>query len=155
MRFDELTEALRFLPPILNDRVMALRPYLADPRCETCRQIADALYDAVTAARYDENIAAGHLLARAETLAGEHQHGTGPTGCAVRRLEPGAAGRRGQLGRWARTASPLVAATDASWKGRAGGIAYVVSDGRWGLRSRSTGRLAPTGPSRPDVRRGR
>ncbi|MBM0237998.1 AAA family ATPase, partial [Micromonospora sp. ATA32] len=44
--------------------------------------------------------------------------------------------------------APLVAATDASWKGRAGGIGYVVSDGHYGLLSRGTGRLDPTGVSR-------
>ncbi|MEV1146522.1 hypothetical protein, partial [Micromonospora sp. NPDC049799] len=44
--------------------------------------------------------------------------------------------------------APLVAATDASWKGRTGGIAYVVSDGHYGLRGRGTGPLDPTGVSR-------
>ncbi|GAB3808903.1 hypothetical protein [Micromonospora zhanjiangensis] len=63
-------------------------------------------------------------------------------------MEPRSGGVHGQVGRWARTTGPLVAATDASWKDRAGGYAYVVSDGRWGLRPRSTGPLDPTGPSR-------
>ncbi|MER6596036.1 RNase H family protein, partial [Micromonospora purpureochromogenes] len=50
--------------------------------------------------------------------------------------------------RWAATSAPLVAATDASWKGRVGGIGYVVSDGHYGLLGRGTGRLDPTGASR-------
>lgn len=42
----------------------------------------------------------------------------------------------------------LVAATDAGYKGKAAGIAFVVSDGRWGLRTwRRTPRLDPSGPS--------
>ncbi|MGC4749680.1 ribonuclease HI [Micromonospora sp. DT201] len=41
-----------------------------------------------------------------------------------------------------------MAATDASWKGRSGGIGYMVSDGHYGLLGRGTGRLDPTGKSR-------
>ncbi len=44
---------------------------------------------------------------------------------------------------------PLIAATDASYKARTAGIAYVISDGRWGLRQwAAQPRLDPTGPSR-------
>ena len=42
----------------------------------------------------------------------------------------------------------MIAATDASWKGRAGGIGYMTSDGRYGLRSRRPGRSDPTGRDR-------
>nr|WP_240942596.1 RNase H family protein [Planosporangium thailandense] len=63
-------------------------------------------------------------------------------------MSPDSARGRGTVARWSRTAADLVAATDASWKGRVGGIAYVVSDGHFGLRGRVTDRLDPTGPSR-------
>ncbi|GIJ27405.1 hypothetical protein Vqi01_25670 [Micromonospora qiuiae] len=46
------------------------------------------------------------------------------------------------------TCSPNHCTTDASWKGRAGGIGYVTSDGRYGLRSRRPGRSDPTGQAR-------
>jgi ribonuclease HI len=43
----------------------------------------------------------------------------------------------------------LVAATDAGYKGKAAGIAFVVSDGRWGLKHWvANQRLDPTGPAR-------
>jgi ribonuclease HI len=43
---------------------------------------------------------------------------------------------------------PLVAATDAGYKAKTAGMAFVVSDGRWGLRRWvRTPRLDPTGPS--------
>lgn len=44
---------------------------------------------------------------------------------------------------------PLVAATDAGYKSKAAGIAFVVSDGRWGLKHWvASPRLDPTGPAR-------
>jgi ribonuclease HI len=45
----------------------------------------------------------------------------------------------------------LVAATDAGYKNKDAGIAFVMSDGRWGLRhwsGRQDRRLDPTGPSK-------
>jgi ribonuclease HI len=43
---------------------------------------------------------------------------------------------------------PLVAATDAGYKAKTAGMAFVVSDGRWGLRRWVRApRLDPTGPS--------
>lgn len=56
-------------------------------------------------------------------------------------------GYRGQLPRWADVDAPLVAATDASRKGRRIGWGYAVSDGRWGLRHCAYWADDPTGPS--------
>jgi ribonuclease HI len=70
---------------------------------------------------------------------GGHAEGGHPTG---RSAVGGSALGGSAVGR------ELVAATDASWKGSAGGYAYVTSDGRWGLRSHSRYHLDPTGPSR-------
>ncbi|BCL12394.1 hypothetical protein GCM10017556_01330 [Micromonospora sagamiensis] len=95
---------------------------------------------AFTAARYDELTAAGELLDTAEGLAADHD--------VHRRTGDDPGHGRGRVTRWAEASTPLMAATDASWKGRVGGIGYVVTDGRYGLRGRGTGRLDPTGPSR-------
>ena len=107
--------------------------YVKPRRCEACQAVGDAVRLALTAAHYDELGSAAQLLDTAEQLA------TAPapaSPCAAGASEPG----RGQVRRWAETSAPLVAATDASWKGRAGGIGYVVSDGHYGLRSRGPGR---------------
>ncbi|MFC0003507.1 ribonuclease HI [Micromonospora siamensis] len=144
MRTDEILRALSLLPPPLHERASVLRTFLRPTRCDGCERIGDALRLALTAAHYDEFTSAGHLLDTAEHLAADHAHQRGPA-CRPHRDDRRG---RGQVRRWAGTSAPLVAATDASWKGRAGGIGYVVSDGRYGLRSRGTGRLDPTGASR-------
>ncbi|MEU8255506.1 RNase H family protein [Micromonospora inaquosa] len=140
MRPDEFLHALTQLPPALHDRVLLLRPYTHATGCDTCRGIGDAVHLALTAAHYDELASAGKLLDTAERRAAEH------TEHAPRRPEQQRG--RGRVLRWAQASGPLVAATDASWKGRAGGIGYVVSDGHYGLLGRGTGRLDPTGRSR-------
>ncbi|MGC4808225.1 ribonuclease HI [Micromonospora sp. DT233] len=141
MRPDEFLPALTLLPADLRDRAAALRRYTRSARCAGCVQIGDAVGYALTAARYDEPAAAGHLLDTAERLAAAHR-------CHPATIAPGnTRGGRGLVARWARPAAPPVAATDASWKGSCGGIGYVVSDGRYGLRGRGVGRLDPTGPS--------
>ncbi|GII22720.1 ribonuclease HI [Planosporangium mesophilum] len=147
MRADEFTDALPLLPDALRDRAEALRPYLTRNRCERCRQISDAVQLALIVARYDEFESAAHQLEAAEALAGGHDRlASGTCRAGVRR--DGSARGRGLVARWTHTTGDPVAATDASWKGRVGGIAYVVSDGHFGLRGRHAGRLDPTGPSR-------
>ncbi|SBT40643.1 RNase H family protein [Micromonospora auratinigra] len=138
MRPDEFVRALHLLPAPLHDRALALRAYVKPRRCETCQAIADALRVALTAAHYEELGSAAQLIDTAAQLATRHHLACRPA------HEPG----RGQVRRWADTSAPLIAATDASWKGRAGGIGYVTSDGRYGLRSRRPGRVDPTGCSR-------
>ncbi|WFE35585.1 RNase H family protein [Micromonospora sp. WMMD975] len=140
MRPDEFRQALNLLPAALHDRVLPLRRYVFRTNCPQCQRIGDAVTLALTAAHYDQLTSAGQLLDNATRLAEEHG-----TAC---RPQPDQERGRGQVGRWAATSAPVVAATDASWKGRAGGIGYVASDGRYGLRSRGTGRLDPTGASR-------
>ncbi|PZG21804.1 hypothetical protein C1I95_06565 [Micromonospora craterilacus] len=140
MRPDEFLRALDLLPTALYDRAFALRAYAGVTRCEECQRIGDALRLCLTAARYDEFASAGQLLDTAEQLAGRH-------GSACR-AQPDQQRGRGRVGRWATASVAVVAATDASWKGRAGGIGYVVSDGHYGLRGRGTGRMDPTGFSR-------
>ncbi|MGN9778051.1 ribonuclease HI [Micromonospora sp. H33] len=140
MRTDEFLRALDLLPAPLHERAAALRAYARPTRCEHCQRIGDAVRLALTAVHWDELDSARQLLDAAEQKAAGH-------GSACR---PGLDDQRGrgQVHRWAGTSAPLVAATDASWKGRAGGIAYVVSDGHYGLRGRGTGPMDPTGSSR-------
>ncbi|MEH0934257.1 ribonuclease HI [Micromonospora psammae] len=146
MRPDELLHALAQLPPPLHDRALPLRRYARATRCEDCQRVGDAVRLALTAAHYDELTSAADLLDTAEGLAAAHtEHARQDAGCRpVPDQQPG----RGLVARWAGTSAPLVAATDASWKGRVGGIGYVVSDGHYGLLGRGTGRLDPTGASR-------
>ncbi|MGB2571887.1 ribonuclease HI [Micromonospora citrea] len=140
MRPDEFLHALTLLPTTLHDRAATLRAYTRPTRCPDCERIGDAVKVAVTAARYDEFTSAADLLDTAETLAAAHDTHRKPAQSSQR--------GRGWITRWTHTAAPLVAATDASWKGRAGGIGYLASDGRYGLLGRGTGRLDPTGVSR-------
>ncbi|MFI6265290.1 ribonuclease HI [Micromonospora sp. NPDC051006] len=140
MRPDEFLRALDLLPTPLHERAVALRVYARVARCEECQRIGDGVRLALTAAHYDELGSAAQLLDSAEQQAARH-------GSACR-IQPDNQCGRGQVGRWAGASAALVAATDASWKGRVGGIGYVVSDGRYGLRSRGTGRMDPTGVSR-------
>ncbi|RQW96959.1 hypothetical protein, partial [Micromonospora globispora] len=142
MRPDEFLRALDLLPAPLHDRALALRAYVMPRRCEACQAVGDAVRLALTAAHYDELGSAGELLDSAARLAKQHGRACRPE------HQPG----RGQVRRWAETSAPLVAATDASWKGRAGGIGYVASDGHYGLRSRRPGRVDPTRCSRVLVR---
>ncbi|GAA4562796.1 hypothetical protein GCM10023176_05320 [Micromonospora coerulea] len=138
MRPDEFLRALHLLPAPLHERALALRSYVRPRACGGCEAVGDAVRLALTAAHYDEITSVHRLLATAEQLAAAHHCRPGPQD------QPG----RGQVRRWADTSAPLIAATDASWKGRAGGIGYVASDGRYGLRSRRPGRVDPTGRSR-------
>ncbi|MFF0251273.1 ribonuclease HI [Micromonospora zamorensis] len=137
MRPDEFLRALAQLPPPLHDRVLILRPYTRATRCDDCQGIGDAVHLALTAAHYDELTSADELLGTAERLAAAHAP-----------PRPDQQRGRGRVVRWSQASGPLVAASDASWKGRAGGIGYVVSDGHYGLLGRGTGRLDPTGISR-------
>lgn len=133
MRPDEFLRALDLLPAPLHDRAVALRAFARTTRCADCQRIGDAVRLALTAVRYDEQATAAQLLRAAEQLATEHG-----SACLPQANHQHA---RGRAGRWAGTPAPLVAATDASGKGRAGGIGYVVSNGHYGLRSRGMGRL--------------
>ncbi|MEH0844953.1 RNase H family protein [Micromonospora sp. CPCC 205711] len=138
MRPDEFLRALSQLPAPLHDRAVALRAHTRRTGCDDCQRIGDAVNLALSAAHYDELASAAELLHTAEQLAADHGEHAG--------LDPQRG--RGRVARWTGTSAPLVAATDASWKGRAGGIGYVVSDGHYGLLGRGTGRLDPTGASR-------
>jgi hypothetical protein len=101
---------------------------------------------AAAAALYDETGTAEACIEKAEQLANVHA-----AECAIasNRLRQGAALAviHGTVRGFDTADAPLVAATDASYKQRHGGLAYVISDGRWGVRSRPAHRLDPTGPS--------
>lgn len=140
MRPDEFLRAVELLPDDLRERAVALRAYVRPIHCAECELIGDGLRLCLTAARYDEFTSARHLLDTAQRQAIEH-------GTACRGQADPQRGR-GRVVRWARARGSVVAATDASWKDRAGGIGYVVSDGHYGLRGRGTGRMDPTGDSR-------
>lgn len=74
MHLNEFDQSLQLLPEPLRQRAAELRPYLSRTRCHRCREIADALELALMAARYDEVMAAEHLIGSAERLAGDHSH---------------------------------------------------------------------------------
>lgn len=147
MRPDQFSKALPLFPPAVAERARPLRRFLSSRHCEQCEQVADALQLAVVAARYHEPAAAARLVETAERLAAEHDTPR-PGVCALPPTWPATAGVRGLVTRWLRAGGPRVAATGASWKDRRAGIAYVVSDGRFGLRGRISSRLDPTGPAR-------
>jgi hypothetical protein len=142
MRTDEFTNSLPLLPEALRDRAEALRPYLSLNRCQRCREINDAVNLALIAARYDEFESAAHQIEVAEALTSDHDH------LASSGRRDASARGRGLVARWMQTTADLVAATDASWKDKTGGIAYVISDGRFGLHGWPVKRMDPTGPSR-------
>jgi hypothetical protein len=151
MRPDEARVLIALLPEELRDRADAVRRHMyRHSTCDPCRPAGEAMVLALTAARYDHFVVAEGLLDSAERLVASHSHGD-TTAKGDRNL---LAGLHGEVRRYrphgseiAGTGRELVAATDASWKGAAGGYAYVTSDGRWGLRSHSRYHLDPTGPS--------
>jgi len=146
MRPDEARVLIALLPEGLRDRAEVLRRGASRP-CDRCRRAAEAVTLALTAAQYDDFAVAGTLLGGAERLA-DHAHDE-PAAKPERNLLAGLHGQVRGHGRFSPGRSaPLVAATDASWKGSAGGYAYVTSDGRWGLRSHGRSNVDPTGPSR-------
>lgn len=143
MRVDEYVDALPLLPPDLRERAEALRPCLRRDACERCRQVAETVEYALIAARYDDVSSAAKLLKDAEGLRRRHDD----EACPATAQRPTNLGRV-MVSRWVKASTDhLVAATDASVKGHAVGIAYVVSDGQYGLRGRRVGRLDPSGPS--------
>jgi hypothetical protein len=151
MRPDEARVLIALLPEELRDRADAVRRHMhRHSTCDPCRPAGEAMVLALTAARYDHFVVAEGLLDSAERLVASHSHGD-TMAKGDRNL---LAGLHGEVRRYrphgseiAGTGRELVAATDASWKGAAGGYAYVTSDGRWGLRSHSRYHLDPTGPS--------
>ncbi|WBC08378.1 hypothetical protein [Micromonospora sp. WMMA1947] len=118
MRPDEFRHALNLLPAALHARALPLRGYVLGADCADCLRIGDAVTLALTAAHYDEISSAGQLLDTATRLA--TAHGTACPSQPDQQRGPGPADR------WAE--APAVA-TDHIWKGRSGGVAYVVSDG--------------------------
>jgi ribonuclease HI len=148
MRLDEFVSSLALLPDNLSARVDAMRSCaITRPECGACQATCDALELVFAAARYDQLAYTHQLVGHAERLSSDprHQHAAADA-CAhpAYRIPP--AGLHSQVHRWANTDQRLVAATDASWKHRAAGLGFVVSDGRWGLRNRRSCRPDPTGP---------
>ncbi|MEO5876432.1 MAG: hypothetical protein ABIS86_16470 [Streptosporangiaceae bacterium] len=129
------------LPEELRHRAGALK----SPRsgCERCTAAATSLRMATEAAHYDDLVWAERLLVQAEAEAA-HEH-VRPE--QIRQVPHIRSGIHGQVSRWAGERD-LLAATDAGWKQRSGGMGYLVSDGSWGLRGWSRDRLDPTGSSR-------
>jgi ribonuclease HI len=151
MRFDEFHAALTLLPHSLHDQALRLRPCTVHHRtCPLCLTARQALQLAFSAAAYGEDAWAQALLGEAEHyLDGQH-----PTGCPQHvgaRQQTTSGLLRGGIHGQAPCRSgnaPLVAATDASWKQGQGGLGYVVSDGRWGMRGWQGDRQDPTGRSK-------
>lgn len=161
MRPDQARVLIALLPEELRDRADVVRRHAyRNNACDRCQPAGETLVLALTAAQYDDLAVAQELLDRAERLIGNHGHG-GPALKPDRNLLVGLHGEvRGYRPYRPELAGrdpdrptgdgsrDLIAATDASWKGTAGGYAYVTTDGRWGLRSHSRYHLDPTGPSR-------
>jgi ribonuclease HI len=144
MRPDEARVLIALLPAEWRDRAdVVRRQTYRHGGCDRCHAAAEAMVLSLTAVRYDDLTVAKDLLDSAEQLLAGHSHGEGGAKSDRNLL----AGLHGEV-RGYRPGPELVAATDASWKGAAGGYAYVTSDGRWGLRSHSRYHLDPTGPSR-------
>jgi ribonuclease HI len=146
MRPDEARVLIAFLPEELRDQADALRRNTyRQSSCELCRKASELVALGLTAAQYDDIPVARNLLLDAESSLAGHSHGD-----ALPRADRSLlAGLHGEVnGYRGPDDGSLVAATDASWKGAAGGYAYVTCDGRWGLRSHSRYHLDPTGPSR-------
>ncbi|MFB9236304.1 hypothetical protein ACFFWC_12210 [Plantactinospora siamensis] len=86
MRPDEFLRAAHLLPHELRVRANALRPYLRAQGCAECERIGDQLSLALTAATYDEMVAAGQLLAAAERRAAAHDGSHDPPTAGLGRL---------------------------------------------------------------------
>jgi hypothetical protein len=145
MRPDEVRRALTLLPLALRHRAECLHLALVGGRCERCRAALEKLHLALTAAQYDEYTAAARLIDEAEARVRD-PHTVADCPAAAR---PGRTGpARGVVNRWARRSTTVFAATDASWKQRTVGIAYVASNGEYGLRGWHRDPRDPSGPSR-------
>lgn len=152
MRFDEFHAALALLPQSLHDQALKLRSCATHRQtCRLCLTVQQALQLAFSAAVYGEDAWAEALLDEAEYYLHEAQH---PPDCSrhlrARQQTAGGLLRTGVHGQvpCRSGGAPLVAATDASWKQGQGGLGYVVSDGRWGMRSWEGDRQDPTGRSK-------
>jgi ribonuclease HI len=152
MRFDEFHAALVLLPQSLHEQAMRLRSCAVHHRtCPLCLTARQALHLAFSAAAYGEDAWAQSLLGEAEHYLNDGQH---PPGCPLHAsARPRTAGGLLHTGIHGQApcssgGTPLVAATDAGWKQGKGGLGYVVSDGRWGMRGWSGDRLDPTGRSK-------
>ncbi|WP_285783258.1 RNase H family protein [Microbispora sp. NBRC 16548] len=150
---DELWKSsLELLPEELKIRAERLQPYYKRhgtcPRCIEAREKLTLAFDAA----YAGDLSAAAAMLDAAEAADRAPHDCGrnaaPRAGITSRMHdqvPGFVGR-----------GPLVAATDAAMKRNGtGGMGYVVSDGRWGMRSWVTmprrGLTDPSGPSRVAV----
>ena len=138
---DEFDACLQLLPTRLQIEIAGLRHLMhARNPCRACRTAREAVQLAFDAAYLGDLAACELMIAQARAaLTCDHE--------GSRRKESQRSAIRGQVDRWAHT-GPIVAATDASWKRPHGGIGFVASDGRWGLRCRTTGPLDPSGPAK-------
>lgn len=150
MRPDEFTRGLLLLAPDLRERADRLRScVLCDDDCPYYRIAGRSLDLAFRAALFEQHDWASVLVAEAEYYAcAEHHSGSCPR--RARRSPPTMGPRRGvhrRITRWADT-TPVIAATDASWKKGYGGLGYITTTGRWGLCGRPDDRDDPTGPAK-------
>ncbi len=126
-----LASLLTEIPDPLAARVRGLHRCTRHREHRVCRQVADTLRTAALCLRYGEAPTALELLRAAVDAAGQPGHGHPVTRGG---WPPGVT--HGRVERWADRPGRLVAATDASCSREADGYAYVVSDGRWGVRGR-------------------
>ncbi|WP_030455289.1 ribonuclease HI [Herbidospora cretacea] len=121
----EFDASLTLLAGDLAQRAKSLRAYaLTTADCADCRRARELVWLAFDAAFVGDRASAGRMLASAEEFSG-HSHGAPRAAGAKSQASvvPGFEDRR-----------PLVAASDAAYKGRCGGLGFVVSNGRYGMK---------------------
>lgn len=155
MRIDEFRSAQALLPEDLRYRAGEIQSCVTGRRtCPPCRVAGRVLERTLHAAGEGLPAAARELLDEAEHYVYDGDHRAGcrwarRTAVLLRlpQVHDARSGIHGQVPRWAQT-TELIAATDASWKDDRGGLGYIVTDGRWGLRSWESDRFDPTGQSK-------
>ncbi|MFF5109159.1 ribonuclease HI [Streptosporangium sp. NPDC000509] len=121
----EFDASLTLLDGDLAQRAEDLRAYaLTASNCAGCRSVRESVWFAFDAAFVGDQVSAGRMLASAEEASG-HAHVGPPLGDVKPRVSivPGYKGH-----------GPLVAASDAAYKGRYGGLGFIVSNGHYGMK---------------------
>ncbi|WP_170990787.1 ribonuclease HI [Herbidospora galbida] len=114
---------MTLLTPDLAQRAAGLRKYaLTHSNCPACRSAQKWVWLAFDAAYVGDHVSAARMLSSAEEAA-RHPHGGSGDAKPTASVVPGFKGHRS-----------LVAASDAAYKGRFGGLGFIVSNGHYGMK---------------------